>query len=278
MNGWTPLHSAAANGNLESVHKLLESGGKASMTVVAGTHGTPLHQAVAKGKLESVRLLLRIGTSEVSTTVVASQYINYADKNGITPLLRAAMKLHVKVFIELKSHGGDIFLSDSFGLRFCDWCLLNQERIDTINQFCKACGIKCDGEDLVGIISTLCAKKLFDINRVLCLAAIKGNVDVFDAMVTSKSSLDHQWLPKAGLILSFDLKNTEIYSDLHISSEPLNPLHIALLSVSMRKVYNHAFIEKLISHPRTRYTINEVFPNGLSPLDVARQFKAPQHC
>ena len=183
------------------------------------------------------------------------------------------MRLHVNTFIELKSHGGDIFLSDSFGLRFCDWCLLNQERIDTINQFCKACGIKCDGEDLVGIISTLCAKKLFDINRVLCLAAKRGNVDVFDAMVASKCSLDHQWLPKAGLILSYGHKNTEILSELHISSEPLNPLHIALLSVSIRKVYNHAFIEKLISHPRTQYTINEVFPNGLSPLDVARQLK-----
>ena len=342
-DGWTPLHFAADNGNLKSVRKLLESGGKASMTVVAGTCGTPLHLAVAKGykhivsvlleegcpigvknsngrsvlhwaagfgqvdlialfvkgglnanaedndgwtplhtaaangKRKSVRRLLRLGTGQVSATVtsriVPTQSINYAGKNGITPLLRAAMKLHVKTFMELKSHGGDIYLSDSFGLKFCDWCLLNQKKNDTINRFCKACGINCDDEDLVGIISSLCAKKLFDIDRVLCLAAKKGNVDVFDAMVASECSLDHQSLPKAGLILSFGRKNTEILNELHISSEPLNPLHIALLSVFIRKVYNHAFIEKLISHPRTRYTINEVFPNGLSPLDVARQLK-----
>ena len=343
-DGWTPLHSAAANGNLESVRKLLESGGKASMTVVAGNGGTPLHEAVAKGHkdvvsvlleegcpigvkdsdgesvlhwaarfgqvdlidqfvkvglnvsaedndgwtplhsaavsggLGAVRKLLSLGTWQESTTVVASRFvptqsINHSSKHGTTPLLVAAMKLHVNTFIELKSHGGDIYLSDSFGLRFCDWCLLKQNKIDTINQFCEACGIKCDDKDFAGIISSLCAKKLFDINIVLCLAAITGDVNIFDAMVTSQYLLNQQWMPKVGLLLSVVHKNAEILSELHISSEPLNPLHIALLSVSMQKFYNHAFIEKLISHPRTRYTINEVFPNGLSPLDVARQLK-----
>ena len=275
-DGESVLHWAARFGQVDLIDQFVKCG--LNLNAEANDGWTPLHLAAANGKLESVRRLLRLGTCQVSTTMVASRFIptqsiNHSSKHGITPLLRAAMKLHVETFIELKSHGGDIYLSDSFGLRFCDWCLLNQIKNDTINRFCEACGIKCDDKDFVGIISSVCAKNLFDIDRVLCLAAKKGNVGVFDAMVASKCSLDHQWLPKAGLILSFGHKNTEILSELHISSEPLNPLHIALLSVSMQKVYNLAFIEKLISHPRTQYTINEVFPNGLSPLDVARQLK-----
>ena len=59
----------------------------------------------------------------------------------------------------------------------------------------------------------------------------------------------------------------------HISEEPLNPLHISILSEYFSISWNIKFIEKLTSHPRTQYTVNELFPNGLSPLDVARRFE-----
>ena len=119
--------------------------------------------------------------------------------------------------------------------------------------------------------------ELLDVNRVLCLAAIGGDVDVFNAMVTSQYPLDEQLqiLPKAGPLLSVISKNEQILTDLHISSEPLNPLHIAILSEYMQ-FYNEdydTFIERLVSHPRTKFTANAFFPNGMSPLDVARQLK-----
>ena len=71
--------------------------------------------------------------------------------------------------------------------------------------------------------------------------------------------------------------NEQILTDLHISSEPLNPLHIALLSAYMlqgeENYDNTTFIKRLVSNPFTKFTVNEFFSNGMSPLDVARQLK-----
>ena len=66
----------------------------------------------------------------------------------------------------------------------------------------------------------------------------------------------------------------------------LNPLHISLLSlkcyemgfatgtVLQRGAKDHtSFITKLLSHPVLKDTVHENFPNGLSPLDLARQFE-----
>ena len=36
-----------------------------------------------------------------------------------------------------------------------------------------------------------------------------------------------------------------------------------------------SFITKLLSHPVLKETVHEKFPNGLSPLDLARQFELP---
>ena len=204
------------------------------------------------------------------------EVVNQVGEYGITPLIVAAMGVELETFKALRSVGGDIYLSDNFGLRFCDWVLMGEHDPTVLHQFCKACDINCSGDGIIGAISALNTSELLDVNRVLCLAAILGNVNVFDAMVTSQYSLDCQRWPKVGLLLSVLFQNEQILTDLHISSEPLNPLHIALLSAYMlqgEEDYDPTFIKRLISHPRTKYTANEFFPNGLSPLDVARQLK-----
>jgi hypothetical protein len=80
-----------------------------------------------------------------------------------------------------------------------------------------------------------------------------------------------------------------IYDQLGLPDKcPLSPLHIALILLKYKTEYefkliwikalhttrDHSkhYIEKLISQPLTQFTVNELFPNGLSPLDVARQF------
>ena len=212
----------------------------------------------------------------LGTTV--QEMVNQGEKNGMTSLIMAAAEIELETFKELRSVGGDIYLTDNFGLRFCDYVLMYKNDPTVLHQFCEACDINCSEDGIIGAISALKSKNLLNVNRVLCLAAVGGGVNVFDAMVTSHYPLDEQLqtLPKAGPLLSATFDKGQILTDLHISSEPLNPLHIALLSAYMLPDgddYDPTFIERLVSHPRTKFTSNVFFPNGLSPLDVARQLK-----
>ena len=292
--GQTPLHYAATHGQLESVRTLLKLGGRESMTKVAGIYGTPLHQAVAGGHKDIVSLLLDEGCpinvvniEGKSVLHIAAQGcqidmidmlaeqgldVNIGDDEGRTPLHYAAERGHITTFNELVSIGGNVHHMDNFGMKCSDYILIRQNFV-TVIQFCVACGLECDDEGLLGVISALSAKGLLDMNRILCLAAVFGDVSIFDAMVTSQYPLNQQKMPNIAIRLSSISGGKKLPDQFHISEEPLNPLHISILSEYFSILWNIKFIEKLTSHPRTQYTVNELFPNGLSPLDVARRFE-----
>ena len=294
---WTPLHKAAACGQLKSVRTLLRLGGRESMTKVAGAGGTPLHQAVAGGHKDIVSLLLNEGCpinvvdrEGGSFLIIAARYgqihmiemlaeqgldVNMGDNEGLTSLHHAAGFGQVTTFKEIVRIGGTIHLVDKFGMKFSDWILISQSSA-TVKQFCVACGLECDDEGLLGVISVLIANNLLDTNRILCLAAVCGDISIFDAMVTSPYPLNQQKMPKIAICLFSASGGKNLQDHFHVSEEPLNPLHISILSKFLLNIYSRntkKFIEKLISHPLTQYMVNELFPNGLSPLDVARRFE-----
>ena len=292
--GLTPLHAAAALGHFKSVHTLLTLGGRESMTKIAVIYGTPLHQAVAGGHKDIVSLLLNEGcpinvvdSRGKSVLHYAARHgqihmiemlteqgldINKRDDEGRTPLHYAAEKGHITTFNELISIGGNVYHMDNFGMKCSDWVLIKHNFV-TVKKFCAACGLECDDEGLLGVISALSAKSLLDINRILCLAAVLGNINMLDAMIKSSYPLNQQKMPKMAICLSSIFGGKKLPDQFHVSEEPLNPLHISILSEYFSFSQNVKFIEKLTSHPRTRYTVNELFPNGLSPLDVARRFE-----
>ena len=292
--GMTPLHDAAACGQLESVLTLLRLGGRESMTKIAGTCGTPLHQAVGKGHKDIVSLLLNEGCPINAVNSVGKSVLHFAahgcqidmiemlaeqgldvnigDDEGLTPLHYAAERGHITTFNELVSIGGNVHHMDNFGMKCSDYILIRQDFV-TLIQFCVACGLEYDDEDLLGVISALSAKSLLDMNRILCLAAVRGDISLFDAMVTSQYPLNQQKMPKMAICLSSFSGGKKLPDQFHVSEEPLNPLHISILSEYFSISWSIKFIEKLTSHPRTQYTVNELFPNGLSPLDVARRFE-----
>ncbi|XP_023799012.1 serine/threonine-protein phosphatase 6 regulatory ankyrin repeat subunit C-like [Cyanistes caeruleus] len=75
---WTPLHAAAANGNTDSLHLLIDSGERADITDVMDIHGqTPLMLAIMNGHVDCVHLLLEKGSTA-----------DAADKRGRTALHR----------------------------------------------------------------------------------------------------------------------------------------------------------------------------------------------
>ena len=273
--GHTPLHYAAACGQLGSVRTLLRLGGRKSVEEVAGKHGTPLHQAVARGDMDIVSLLLDEGCP-----------INVVDSEGRSVLHYAAQygQVHNEtIFKKLVDFGGNIHLSDNFGMKFSDVIIMWYD-FEIIKQFCVACGLECDDESPLGVISVLSDNNLLDVNRILCLAAVLGNISVFDAMVTSSYPLNKQRMPKIAKLLSLEY-GEKLPDQFHATEEPLNPLHISILFIfffiskypNLRFLFsssrNIEFIEKLTSHPRRQFTVNDLFPNGLSPLDVARRFE-----
>ena len=262
--GRTPLHYAAICGQLESVHTLLRLGGRKSMGKVAGAYGTPLHLAVGIGHKDIVSLLLNEGCP-----------INVVDSEGRSVLhIAARFGRKETIFKKLVTvgNGGNIHILDRFGMKFSDVILIRYN-FKVIKQFCVACDLKCDDESPLGVISALHDNELLDINRILCLAAVRGDVSIFDAMITSPYPLNEQKMPKIAIFLSVRSGERKLPDQFYVSEEPLNPLHISILSKYFSISQNTKFIDKLTSHPRTRYTVNELFPNGLSPLDVARRFE-----
>ena len=306
--GETPLHFAVGSGQHKSMHALLRLGGRKSLTKIAGIVGTPIHYAATAGHSDMVSQLLQEGSRDGVFDL--SSLANICSSEKMTPLMLAAMGGHVTTFKEFVKYGGDIHLSDNLGMTFGDHIIMQNTHLmvkeiclicgssrmlnqccDMVKQFCAACGIECGDEGLLGVISALSANKLLDTNRILCLAAVFGNVYTLDVMLSSHYPLNQQRMSKIPNFLSLLTGGKKLTAQFHISEEPLNPLHVSLLSVHLGVLFvniefskeltshpyfpfsNIEFIKKLTSHKRTQHTVNELFPNGLSPLDVARQFE-----
>ena len=310
----TCLHIAARRGQTYMAKALLRLGAQKSMTIVAPKGGTPLHQAIGAGHMDVVELLLNAGCpidvvcKERNQSVLhaAAQCgqvkfmemfkergldVNRVDTYKENALHTAAMHGHptaVHALIKL----GVKDQPDECNMKMWDYVLLglypeHQALLFALMHFCQACGITWKkpesdaGMNFLDVFSILSSNGFIDINRILCLAAFRGDTDMFEALINSNYPLDQQRMPNILKILSRKYKRImpvvdDLVAEMHLldSSEALNPLHISLLMCKWWN-YNHkgGFTEKLICHPRTKYTIHEHFPNGLSPLDVARQFQ-----
>ena len=130
---------------------------------------------------------------------------------------------------------------------------------------------------------------LVDAHKVLCLCAISGDSVLLEDQFTELVASDTCAMPAAVKCAKFyfnEGKGIPFLNQLRIPDEnTLNPLHLSLLSLKCFKmgfaIYgikcgtkdHTSFITKLLSHPVLKETVHENFPNGLSPLDLARQFE-----
>lgn len=94
-NGWTPLHLAAARGDLSAATALLNEG--ASIDRRNGKGRTALYEAAKRGQTEMVALLLHHGADS-----------NTRAKQGFTPLLAASERGHADTIALLLSKGADL--------------------------------------------------------------------------------------------------------------------------------------------------------------------------
>lgn len=89
--GWTPLHSAAHQGNKSCVALLIKLGAKVNMVNSVGK--SPLHTAASQNRGAIADLFL-----------AAKADLNLQDKVGMTPLHEAAFRGHTTLFNELSLH------------------------------------------------------------------------------------------------------------------------------------------------------------------------------
>ena len=289
-NGCTPLHSAAACGKAEVVRELIKLCARKS--VVAGRYGTALHQATMEGDFKSVETLLEDECSEHDSVkhMNKDNDIDVINSFGHTPVMFAFLGGHVELFKLLFSKGGTISDRDKHYLSPFELCIVGGHA-NKLMQFCEACGIRNSGEGLKGALAALITQDRVDAHKVLCLCAFSGDSvfleEQFIELVASKEAVMQAL---EGLKHLF-FKGSEFLDKLKLHDEnSLNPLHISLLAficsemgfagptaIGSASIINHtSFIKKLLYHPVLKETVLKNFPNGLSPLDLARQFGLQQ--
>ena len=291
-NGCTPLHDAAGFGRTEAVRELIKLG--ATKSVVAGEYGTPLHQAALEGHVETVEVLLEDDTDLNTINVASSEVqtdcnlISVCDSVGETPVMYAVQGGQVDMVKLLTSKGGAITDRDTHSVSTFEQCFVGGHA-SKLSQFCEACGIGSSGEGLRGALATLITKGLVDAHKVLCLCAISGDSVFLEEQFIELVACDECLMPAAVRCAKHYFHRGEgvpfIDQLCLLDGGSLSPLHISLLSLkcfrmdfadySIRKGNNNhtSFITKLLSHSVLKKSVNEYFPNGLSPLDLARQFE-----
>ena len=302
-DGYTPLHSAAQYGRLEAVHELLRL--RANPTVAAGVSGTPLHQAICSVSVKSEVVSVISEAIEqyhsqhpvdTGSEVGSCHQLECApDKNpldccnsiGQTPLMWAAGEGNVKMVKLLVSRNCSISARSSYDLSMFEQAIMFGQ-MNKLSEICKACGFDC-GESIVEIAIFLKRRKLLDLSKILVMGAFTGDPLVLTTLFSEESIFTeaaYQTWSMTSEVLESYFPTVDIYHQLHLPEGcPLTSLHISLLTfkyttvaVNCNNAYKRnakdykAFIEKLISHPLTKYTVNELFPNGLSSLDIAHRF------
>ena len=303
-DGCTPLHSAAVHGKLEAVHELLRLG--ANPDIMASVFGSPLHRAVLSGSVQVVTVLSEaiferynsqhtmateseVHTSNQLVCVPDNNPLDCCNPMGLTPLAWAAGEGHVEIVKFLISKHCNFTTQNCYGLSMFEVAVMCGQ-MNKLCELCKACGFNDFGDSIIEAILSLKNRNLFDPCKLLILGSFTGDPLVITTLFRDESMFTeaaHQtWLMTNNVLCHyFPYQAVNIFQQLHLQDEcPLSPLHISLIIYKILMNYSVGnsikrgakdygiFIDKLISHSSTKYTVNELFPNGLSPLDIARQF------
>ena len=293
-DGCTPLHCAAAHGRTEAVRELIKLG--ATKSIDATMFGTPIDQARLIGHAETVEALLVDEVHHLELTKCATSLnrvlsecntIGTSASFGVTPVMSALLFGKVEMFKLLISKGGKISDRDIYSLSTFEHCFIGGQA-SKLSEFCQACGIGSGREGLRHALATLINQGLVDASKVLCLCAFSGDsIFLGDEFVELVASDDCAMSAALQCAQFYFFNGLPFLNQLRIPDTrcSLTPLHMALLSykccemgfatlsVESGAKDHTSFITSLLSHPVLKKTVNENFPNGLSPLDIAQKFE-----
>ena len=131
-NGWTALHYAAQNGDLESVKILIDK--KANINSFSNNGRTPLHLASKMNRKYIVKYLIEKILEKYK--INSPKYLNAKDEHGCTPSHLAAKEGNIDCLEILLSKGADAYATD-----ICGWNILHyasfHAKKDMIRFICK---------------------------------------------------------------------------------------------------------------------------------------------
>ena len=107
--GQTPGHYAASKGRVGTLETLV-SGGRGWLTMEDDVGATPLHRAAARGELRAIDFL--VDALANGTTEVPKMALEARDKRGQTPLLVACEAGQDEAAIRLAKHGANVGAKD----------------------------------------------------------------------------------------------------------------------------------------------------------------------
>ncbi|RAP28318.1 hypothetical protein DID78_05100 [Candidatus Marinamargulisbacteria bacterium SCGC AG-343-D04] len=160
-NGWTPLHYAINNGNLEITKQLLRK--KISLNSKDKKGRTPLHIATIKNFSDIIKLLLSEGVKA-----------NIKDYNGFSPMHYALFNFDLQAVELIIKYGGDINVKDHFDRTFLHWAS-SRGNANIINLLIKH-NINKNSRDKFGCTPLHYAVQSGDINAVDAL--LKNQIQV----------------------------------------------------------------------------------------------------
>lgn len=166
--GNTPLHAAAAGGNVQAVRQLIESGADVNAQVRSDESyssewgNAPLHYAARDGRTAAARVLIEAGAD-----------INARNDRGQTPLHRAIS--HPEIVSLLIEKGADVNIPDTTGQTPLHWAAADR-RIEAVELF-LAGGANVDASDHAG-------------RTPLHRAARSGNTDLVAALLAGGANVN----------------------------------------------------------------------------------------
>lgn len=284
-NGWSPLHSAAWYGKIETVAMLIKNNCNIDQTNLA--QKTPLHLAVGHNNWQVIKILLN-----------AQANPNITDERRQTSLHVAAHFSCIYIARLLIEHPCDTSIKDFEGKRALE-ILWNKNTLESIDKFTEysdrpSMEILCKASLLEGITTPLqpYINLLIAQPHSALLSVLQNQRDSLDIFVkqdniNKQDTLGATLLMYAGILGHYDIitlllsrgadlllktKNNKTVIDMVISmlkTQQTNPQEhfIKTVKVLLRHVYQHSITPLLLSYKRLGLTLpTEIIIHYFIPL------------
>ena len=292
-DGKTMIHLVSMGGKIELLHLFAAKGFNISLRDDFGL--TPLHYAVLYQHGKCVKALLQLGASAKASAPLLGTPLNvgrlYSTWDMVDVLSGNTLPFYVRRSDEVII---DFALCKELGIKIESPHIFS-EHSNTISVFentlflynMKDTNKVRVPKELRKVLSIFSRLQLVDLNKLACLAAIHGDVLVLECLseILTLPVEPGQYYCRLKQLFPVQFKDSKGSLPQVLRPEfKLNPLQLAIIAMMCTKGKSHVctyrsrrryneVINMLTSNDSYCHFLNDNLPNGLSPLDLAKQLK-----